>query len=103
MSSYIDIQNACIATKEPTKGYVTVSGWGLIKNDVSTNQLMEAYVPIMARKKCVKFWGSEVTKNMICGDAKSGKITCSGDSGGKIFTVNRKSLWHYLISVKTLT
>ncbi|XP_028137045.2 brachyurin [Diabrotica virgifera virgifera] len=80
-----------------TNEYVTVTGWGLIKDvfnptikDIS-KVLMVVNVTVMLLDDCKKYYDGDyfssivyITNNNICTNGNDQKGTCSGDSGGPL-------------------
>ncbi|XP_010381273.2 chymotrypsinogen B2 [Rhinopithecus roxellana] len=61
------------------------TGWGKTKYnaDKIPDKLQQAALPLLSNAECKKFWGSEITNEMICAGA-SGVSSCMGDSGGPL-------------------
>jgi len=73
---------------------MTVSGWGLIKENGSPSAVLrKAGVAVTTDKDCRDAYGAGLTPNMFCAGGRDadGKITdsCQGDSGGPIFVLDR--------------
>ncbi|KAM4706803.1 trypsin-1-like [Discoglossus pictus] len=68
----------------PTDTLCSVSGWGKIDKDKTTNKLFETNVTIVSRRQCNRFFPG-LTDSMICA-GKINEITDSsqGDSGGPL-------------------
>ncbi|XP_030719190.2 chymotrypsinogen 2 isoform X1 [Globicephala melas] len=61
------------------------TGWGLTKhtNANTPDRLQQATLPLLSNTDCKKYWGSKITKSMVCAGA-SGVSSCMGDSGGPL-------------------
>ncbi|KAL4685670.1 hypothetical protein H8959_001267 [Pygathrix nigripes] len=69
----------------PAGTVCVTTGWGKTKYnaDKIPNKLQQAALPLLSNAECKKFWGSEITDEMICAGA-SGVSSCMGDSGGPL-------------------
>lgn len=69
--------------------YCTVAGWGTLSQDSQTasNFLMKVSVPIQSNTKCSAQYPGVITNKLMCaGEDAGGKDSCTGDSGGPLFT-----------------
>lgn len=67
-------------------GYMgTISGFGEIRDRVTTYELHYTTVGILSNNYCTPYFGDYVHTSNVCIDTYGGYSTCSGDSG-KIFT-----------------
>ncbi|NWU84769.1 MCT1A protease, partial [Onychorhynchus coronatus] len=66
----------------------SISGWGLIDRNHTTNKLFESQVSIYSRRKCILFY-PHLDSGMICaGSFHQLKDTSQGDSGGPLVCNN---------------
>ena len=71
---------------------VTASGWGTEEegNNDTPDRLRKVDLTVLTTEECRKYYGSQITNNMIC-TYKAGKDTCQGDSGIHIYFVTPAS------------
>ncbi|XP_035682778.1 trypsin-3-like [Branchiostoma floridae] len=78
----------CLPTVDAPDGTMCyVTGWGDTKGTGSDDVLRQATVPVMSRKTCSsrRYYGGQVTHNMICAGYEQGGVDPSqGDSGGPL-------------------
>ncbi|XP_026312236.1 LOW QUALITY PROTEIN: chymotrypsinogen B2-like [Piliocolobus tephrosceles] len=67
----------------PAGTVCVTTGWGKTKYNANKipDKLQQAALPLLSNAECRKFWGSEITDEMISAGA-SGVSSCKGDSGG---------------------
>ncbi|WP_272646254.1 trypsin-like serine protease [Paucibacter sp. XJ19-41] len=63
--------------------YVTVSGWGLTRNQGSPSDVLrEVNLPVLSNQSCSSELGFNLPGSVICGGGAGGVSACNGDSGG---------------------
>ncbi|XP_054884293.1 transmembrane protease serine 4a isoform X2 [Poeciliopsis prolifica] len=79
----------------PDKAPVVVSGWGLLReNGKTSNVLQKANIEMINRNTCSSIYGTSLSQRMICaGNLKGGVDSCQGDSGGPLVYFS-SSKWH---------
>lgn len=66
-------------------GYIgTISGFGEIRDHVTTYELHYTTVGVLANNYCTSYFGDYVQPSNICIDTYGGYSTCVGDSGGPL-------------------
>ncbi|NWR44523.1 PROC protein, partial [Regulus satrapa] len=68
---------------------MVVTGWGSTsdRNVSFAASLRYIEIPLVAREECARAMSSAVSENMLCaGSPADSKDSCSGDSGGPMFT-----------------
>ena len=67
-----------------TKCWIT--GWGTLSSGGSQpNALMEASVPLVSKKRCLKGYPGKIHDSMLCAGLDQGGVdACQGDSGGPL-------------------
>ncbi|KAK4881225.1 hypothetical protein RN001_004544 [Aquatica leii] len=71
----------------PTGAIVTVSGWGLTKENGAISRNLQAVdLQVIDRNVCKNLYRSynDVSDSMLCAGDKNGKDACNGDSGGPL-------------------
>lgn len=66
-----------------------IAGWGAVNPEATRypDQMYDASVPIVALDQCFRLYGHTlVDMTKLCISVTEGKDTCSGDSGGPLFT-----------------
>jgi secreted trypsin-like serine protease len=63
--------------------YVTVSGWGLTRNQGSPSDVLrEVNLPVISNASCSTELRANLPASVICGGGTGGVSACNGDSGG---------------------
>ena len=89
MNEYVKAVNLPIQEEETT-GNCIVSGWGKLREGISTASakiLQKVTVPVVSDEKCRKSYGHRIIDSMICA-GEGGKDSCQGDSGGPMYCGN---------------
>nr|XP_055023656.1 chymotrypsin-like elastase family member 2A [Misgurnus anguillicaudatus] len=95
----IPADGAILPHNEPC--YVT--GWGrLYTNGPIADNLQQALLPVVDYETCSKsdWWGSQVTRNMVCAGGDGIVSGCNGDSGGPLNCKGDDGAWevHGIVS-----
>jgi len=98
------VRTACLPggkTNFPVGTNCTISGWGKLEEfGDGPAILQQAQVPLATQDDCKKAYGNlgyEVTSQMICAGAATGKIdSCGGDSGGPLVCKAKGDIWYVL-------
>ena len=63
-----------------------ITGWGTVSYQGSSpNELMEARVPLVSRRRCVSAYPGKIDSTMLCAGREQGGVdSCQGDSGGPL-------------------
>jgi len=85
-------QPACIPTKANEGAdyapgdWLTISGWGSVRQSRGPQVLQVATVPMIAQGKCEQAYPGMMTSSMFCAGklGVGGTDTCQGDSGGPV-------------------
>ncbi|XP_073898195.1 transmembrane protease serine 11C-like [Castor canadensis] len=100
-----NIRRAClpeITHKLPPNSDVVVTGWGTLKSDgKSPNILQKGLVKIIDNKTCnsEKVYGGVITPGMLCAGFLEGHVdACQGDSGGPLVSEDSKGTW-FLVGI----
>ncbi|XP_023418167.2 transmembrane protease serine 11C-like [Cavia porcellus] len=95
-----NIRRACLpeaAYKFPPNSDVVVTGWGTLKSDgTSPNVLQKGLVKIIDNKTCnsKEAYDGAVTAGMLCAGFLKGRVdACQGDSGGPLVRADSKGIW----------
>uniref|UniRef100_A0A4Y0BEL5 Peptidase S1 domain-containing protein n=1 Tax=Anopheles funestus TaxID=62324 RepID=A0A4Y0BEL5_ANOFN len=93
--SYGDyVQPICIRSAlqdiEKLEGvFGTIVGWGYTNQTTRSAQLLEAYIPVVSAKDCLKsdrtFYQQVLKTKVYCAGSRNGTSSCKGDSGGGMF------------------
>ncbi|XP_007938611.1 chymotrypsinogen B-like [Orycteropus afer afer] len=69
----------------PAGSLCATTGWGRTRPtaDKTPEKLQQAFLPLLSKADCKKYWGSRITPLMVCAGA-SGVSSCMGDSGGPL-------------------
>jgi trypsin len=71
-------------------GSVSATGWGLTQVDGwKSRNLLKVDIPVTDYGACKAHYGGSLPANAICAGA-AGKDTCTGDSGGPLYTGSGK-------------
>ncbi|QPF72448.1 trypsin-like serine protease [Roseateles sp. DAIF2] len=63
--------------------YVTVSGWGLTRNQGSPSDVLrEVDLPVISNASCSSELRFNLPASAVCGGGAGGRSACNGDSGG---------------------
>lgn len=69
------------------------SGYGKIRDNMSTNQLWWTALRVMPNQNCMNFYGNIITNEKLCTyTGPPPHSTCQGDSGGPLVLPNSKML-----------
>ncbi|XP_011801406.1 PREDICTED: chymotrypsinogen B2-like, partial [Colobus angolensis palliatus] len=66
----------------PAGTVCVTTGWGKTEYNANkiTDKLQQAALPLLSNAECKKFWGSEITDEMICaGGDSEGPLVCQKD------------------------
>ena len=63
-----------------------ITGWGTLSSGGSQpNALMQASVPLVSKKRCLKGYPGQIHDSMLCAGLDQGGVdACQGDSGGPL-------------------
>lgn len=83
----------------------TVVGWGFDENNMPTEELKMAKMPVVSQETCLwsypQFYSEFTSDKTFCAGFRNGTSVCNGDSGGGM-VFNRNHKW-YLRGIVSLT
>ncbi|XP_042556802.1 chymotrypsinogen B-like [Dipodomys spectabilis] len=82
------VSAVCLACDEadfPPGTPCVITGWGQTQynNHQRASTLQQAVLPLVSTPDCQKYWGADITDDMICAGG-NGTSPCIGDSGGPL-------------------
>lgn len=88
------VQPSCWESQRSINDKLTVVGWGKTGtyqisktiNGVYSNEQRALEVPVVKTNDCKNDFGFNVDKTHLCAGGNSGEDSCSGDSGGGLFS-----------------
>jgi len=88
------VQPSCWESQQSINDKLTVVGWGKTNkyqvsqtiNGVYSNEQRALEVPVVNTNDCKNDYGFNVDKTHLCAGGNSGEDSCSGDSGGGLFS-----------------